>query len=369
MSFVRDNAMKKDLIKDALHELVDQKWTPGIVAASGSKINSAIYSYGYTSDDKSTLVDKSTLIDLASVTKIITLIFVMSLYDKRMIDLNKTVSYYSSKFQNIGSLKIYELMNFTKTLVTPVRLDTDSNNLSILDRIYNVEIQSNDTKYSDIGSIVLSTLIDDLYGKEYFRNKMKELWQEAGLKRTYWWDEITENTNIYNYDKEFRIVNDELITISTPVGIVHDQKARKIGACGHAGIFSCADDIAFFSKAILNGELISQNAIKIITSDKYDSFDVEGQHYGILCLKKTNNKYNEIPPISSEHSIALSGYTGTYYHLDFLNRKYIFIGGNRLANRLTSEETKKFQTNTKYIKCTKRFAYEKDKLRDFLNIS
>ena len=357
--------MNDVLINNEIQRLVEEKWTPGIVAISGSEETSHIYTYGYTDDEKSHPIDKYTLIDLASVTKLFTLFLTLHLCEKKMLDLEKSISYYSSQFSYIGNLKIYELLNFSKTLITPGRLDDDTDGINVFEKIHNVRIQSNETKYSDIGSIVLSTLINDIYGKDSFRNEMKALWNKIGLERTYWWDEIGNDDNIYNYNNEYRYVNDELITITTPKGVVHDKKARNIGVCGHSGIFSCADDIYKFTKWLLTSNAISSDTISLLTSNKYDTVDSDGRHFGLLCFKKTYNKYNEIPSNSSDNSIAISGYTGTYYAIDFEKNRFYFIGSDRIHNNLTTKEVG-YINNHPYKRNAQSYAYKKDNLRDYL---
>ena len=357
--------MSDELIHQTIKELVEEKWTPGIIAVSGTTDKEFIYSYGYTDDYNSHPVDKYTLIDLASVTKIFTLFLTLYMRERKMIDLEKSISHYSSKFKNIEKIKIYELMNFSKVLVTPERLDVQSDPTKTKELIYYVSINENNIKYSDIGSIVLSTLIDDIYGEDSFRNEMKSLWNKAGLERTYWWDEIGNDDNIYNYNNEYRYVNDKLITIATPKGVVHDKKARNIGACGHSGIFSCAEDICKFTKWLLTSNAISLDTISLLTSNKYDSVDSDGRHFGLLCFKKTYNKYNEIPSNSSDNSIAISGYTGTYYAIDFEKKRFYFIGSDRIHNNLTTKEAEQVN-NQPYKRNTQSYAFKKDNLRDLL---
>lgn len=357
--------MNNLLVQNEINKLVQQKWTPGSIALSGTLSSESFYFDGYTNDDKTCLVDTNTLIDLASVTKIFTLFLTMYLYDNDMIDLDNPISYYTSRFENIGDIKIYELMNFSKILVTSKRLDNIDDQTKIFDVIHEAKVQENKVKYSDIGSIVLSTMLDDTYGKDFFRNKMRELWKKTDMKRTFWWDELTSDDNIFNYDNEYRYINNELITISTPIGIVHDQKARNIGACGHSGIFSCASDICKFSKALLTESIISSDTINVLTSQKYDSFDSDGRHFGLLCFKKTDNKYNEIPSNSSDNSISISGYTGTYYAIDFEKKRFYFIGSDRIHNNLTTKEAIHVDIQP-YKRNSQSYAYIKDTLRDLL---
>jgi CubicO group peptidase (beta-lactamase class C family) len=222
-----------------------------------------------------------------------------------------------------------------------------------------------------MGAIVLSKIIDYiLIPYSSFYEYSKNLFAKWKLTNTYWWIDIPESklSNIQCYDNEFKFYNNQYVTLSTPLGTVHDPKARIIGVCGHAGIFSCADDIRILSQKLLSGEIFDRNIVNIITHQTYDSVCATN-HFGLLCYKKYENaRQSEIPYTSSDSSIAISGYTGTYWLLDFELNNFLFIGTNRLYNRLSNltEIPILNESIDAPIRGTKDYVYRKDVLRDLI---
>lgn len=260
-------------------------------------------------------------------------------------------------------------MNFSYEIRTLSLISDCTNPKQIHNLLCNAYIHSNSPKYSDIGAIIIVDIIDTIHGIGFFRSYIKKIWTSLNMQETFWHDEIPQSylSRVQSYDKEYRVASDnnKLISINTPLGIVHDTKSRQIGASGHAGIFSTPHDIAIFCEALLNYSIISKVTINsYITSSKYDTYAIDyNQHYGLLCYKKTDNdKTSEIPLNCNNNCIAISGYTGCYLLIDFDNDKFFFIGSNRIYNRITSKDSQSIEE----LKNTSEYVYRKDALRNLL---
>ncbi len=338
--------------------IISEKWVANIVSAYGcTKYNSIISPSGDDIRDR--------LWDLASVTKIYSLFVILSLHEKGLFDITKKIKDYTNNYIDLSELYVYELLNFSVELSTGSRIDACKSYAEAVNLLHSAQIKSKTTKYSDIGIMVVVQLINDLYHSDlYFRNYTYEILRKIGALNTCWWKDIdSNNTNIENYDSEYRCIDDKIIEINTPLGMCHDSKARIIPYTGHAGLFSSAKDVSVFANALLNGAIISKRTIELVLSNVFDSWDTT-HHYGLLCNKKHPDiKYSEIPISCSENCIAISGYTGTYLLLDFDNSSYIFIGANRIHNRITNLS---YDKSTDIYPCTKDYVFRKDTLRDMI---
>lgn len=350
------------MIKKTISEIISEGYTDGIMCAYGKVNNVCTISTGIIAGTNS-CVSSDVLYDLASVTKIITLISILKMQEDNLIDINQTVGYYTDKFQFIKDIKIYELMNFSCKLVTDKRIDECDSRDEALKLIYNVKIIPNSIpQYSDIGAIVLVELVNVIQtSKDFFYRYTRELWKEIGMTSTYWWNDIPKEklNKTQCYDNEYRVADNKLLCIHTPLGQSHDKKARILCASGHAGVFSTTNDIITFISALLQKEIINDNSISLLTGTTFDSFNGL-QHYGLLCYKKADTaKISEVPSISSNETIAISGYTGTYLLIDFLFQRFIFIGSNRIYNRITHSENSGNNVDIPYP-YTKDYVYKKD---------
>ncbi len=340
------------------NRIVSEKWVTDIVVACGSPDNT-----WFTSPSETGIFER--LWDLASVTKLYSIVSILSLHENKLFDITKRVKDYSNDYPYLSEKRIFELLNFSVELRTASRIDLCESYDNAIEFLHSIQILSNNTTYSDMGIMVVVQLINEINKSEYFfRDYTYELLKHANIHNTVWWKDIKPSmSNIENYDSEFRYIDGKLNEYKTPVGICHDSKARVIPYTGHSGLFSNAKDVATFANALLSGKIISRDTLEIITASKYDVWD-DTHHYGLLCNKKHPNKeFSEIPAICSNNSIAISGYTGTYLLFDFERHHFIFIGANRLHNRISNltHDSKMFD-----MPCTKDYVFRKDVLVDLI---
>ena len=351
-------------IKEEAKKIIEEGWTDGIAVLWGTnKECHSIYS-GTISGTDFKPVSENTVYDLASVTKIFFLICILKLVEKGTLSLNACVGDYSALFPNISGLKIYELMNFSKPLQTTRRIDTANNYEEAVSLLHNVQFVDESPKYSDMGAIILSLILNELPGAS-FREVLSEIKEICNLSNTFFWDEFTLEyaSRTQSYDKEYVFKDNKLITKNTPIGIPHDPKARILGVCGHAGIFSTPENIATFCQCLLSGKIVAKNTLSLVCSTKYDTF-IDEQHFGLLCYKKsTNIKKSEVPASFSNSSFAIFGFTGTYILIDPEYSKFITINSNRIYKRCTSSYNKSLST----LPSTKDYVYRKDILTNILS--
>lgn len=347
-----------DVIKEEVKRIIGEGWTDGMAVLWGTPNEThSVYS-GTISGTDSIPVSENTVYDLASVTKIFFLICILKLVEKGTISLDAYVGDYSALFPGISKLKIYELMNFSKLLQTSRRVDSCNSYDEAVSVLHDVQLVDGAPKYSDMGAIVLSLIVNDIV-ESSFREVLSEIRDDCDLKNTFFRDEIPSNilSRTQSYDKEYILKGSEIITKNTPVGIPHDSKAQVLGVCGHAGLFSTPKDIATFGQSLLSGKIISSKTLSEVCSSKYDTY-INEQHFGLLCYKKSaDSKKSEIPALFSNAAFAISGFTGTYILLDPSSDRFVTICSNRIYNRCA---TSTLPNNYAEIKLTKEYIYRKD---------
>jgi beta-glucosidase-like glycosyl hydrolase/CubicO group peptidase (beta-lactamase class C family) len=324
-------------------QVVSDQVAPGcqILVAKG---NMVIYNkaFGYHTYDNVNPVKKTDLYDLASVTKVAaSTISVMKLQDEGKIDVNKTVDSYMKDLSPYSTLKgvtIKKMMmheaglpgwipffkftidsnkydmyycddtlgGFCVPVAEGLYLRTDYTD-SMWNRIENVYLSPKPKyTYSDLGFYIIADLVHSITGKPIDTFAQESFFGPIGMQRTvyrplehYGLDEITPTEN----DKVFR---QRLVH-----GYVHDPGAAMLGGVsGHAGLFSCATDLAHWAQMLLNsGEYGGMHFIDSTTIRKFTDRNSLISRRGIGWDKPAVNKNNS-NPCADEASPATFGHTG-----------------------------------------------------------
>lgn len=194
------------------------------------------------------------------------------------------------------------------------------------------------------------------------------------LENTFWQRQNKFVDNYMDYDNEMVIRNNCVHTYKQIPLVVNDKKAEILSdngknLCGNAGIFSASEDMAIIASALINRDFLSDSSLMSIASKSNERFS---QRFGYLCYcKSPDKKLSEVYHKMSDKAFAISGFTGTHFMIDPVNNAFLFIGANRLNNRVTcvddesliaNETTVSFNEN-KY-RYSKNYVYLKDSLRD-----
>ena len=344
-----------DIIQSEERKLISDGWVTNIVTSFGYPDKTL-----YISPSDDTIYDR--LWDLASVTKLYTLITILSLYENDALDFEKPIKYYSTQFPGISELNIFELLNFSVELTTSSRIDLCGSFDEAIDLLHNIQIKSRNVIYSDMPAMVITQLLNEIYhSDQFFRNYTYDILNKSNVQNTFFWKDIkASEKNIENYDFEYKYTeNGGLKVIRTPLSTCHDPKARIIPYTGHAGLFASSKSVASFANALLSEKIVSYKTLSILLNKKYQSWD-KTHHHGLLSnMKHPDKKYSEIPVSCSDFSISMSGYSGSYLLLDFDNHFFASINANRLSNRITNlaHENRSFA-----YPCTKDYVFKKDEL-------
>ena len=243
-------------------------------------------SYGYFTYDKTRAVKNNDIYDLASVTKIAaTTLGIMKLYESNQIDLNQKISFYLPELDstNKADIKVAEVMThtaglkpyelfykytlnaagnpdkkyYTKTEDAQHQLHVadslwliNSYPDSIWQYIINSPIHNRGTfVYSDFSFIIMKRIFETLSHQTLDQFTQNVFYKPMGLK-TMWFNPL-------EHEPESNIAptaDDKLFRKQVLDGYVHDPTAAMFGGvCGHAGLFSNANDLTVLMQLLLNG--------------------------------------------------------------------------------------------------------------------
>jgi len=234
--------------------------------------------FGHHTPDRKNRVKSNDIYDVASLTKILaTLPMIMELVDRGIISMDTKVSELLPEYKrsNKANITLQEMLTHTARLRAWIpfygnTIDTITNlpstkyytsekskefpiqvaddmymrkdyKDSIFDLIKKSELRTRSGyKYSDLPYYLLMKYLEDFYGTSLDKLVQRNLYESLGA-----------NYTTYNPLGKFRLDDiapteeDNYFRMQKVQGYVHDQGAAMLGGvCGHAGLFSNANDVA-----------------------------------------------------------------------------------------------------------------------------
>ena len=196
------------------------------------------------------VMTEDTIFDAASLTKVIaTTPSIMKLVEKNQMDLDAPVAKYLPAFaaKQKENVTIRHLMTHTSGLRPGLSLREPWKGIpEAIRRACDESLISppgTQFKYSDINFILLGEIVSRVSGKPLHQFASEEIFQPLKMGHTRflppdeWIEKIAPTTKLK--DSYLR-------------GVVHDPTSRRMGGvAGHAGLFTCAADLARFAQMML----------------------------------------------------------------------------------------------------------------------
>ncbi len=348
-------------IDSVVLDAIEKKAMPGcqiLVAKNGVVVYHK--AFGYHTYMKKTKVKQDDIYDLASITKVAaTTTAIMRLCKENKISIDSTISTYLSYLDTTDKkdISIKDIMSHNARLKPwiPFYLRTIKNeNIKNLiyrnkpDSIYNTIVTSGmyirkdyrDTifrriaesklrakkeyKYSDIGYYWLYQAVEKITGKNF-----------SGYLDSVFYKPIGANTLCFNPANKFninKIVPTEIDTYfrhTTIHGYVHDMGAAMLGGvCGHAGLFSNANDLAKLMQMLLQyGNYGDKQYLDSTIINKFNTCLYCPESRRGIGFDKPEMNYNKVGPTCrcvSKNSFGHTGFTGTMAWAD-PDRQIVYI--------------------------------------------
>ncbi len=347
VGMISDSLLAIDTI---IQEMIEQKGAPGcqILAAKNGKIFFQ-KSYGYHTYDKKQKVLPDDLYDVASVTKTLaTTISLMKLHDENELSLHKPIRHYLQELDttNKADLIIEDILAhhsglpgwipfYTETMDKESKaakrlakyyreIPSDSFSIritenlylrsdyidSIYSMIYTCDLKPNrDYRYSDLGYYLFKKIVEnksDLTLDQYVSNNF---YNPMGLKHT-----MFNPTDKLPLEKIIPSEKDDYFRCCVVQGHVHDMGAAMLGGvCGHAGLFSNAQEMAMLMQMLINGgSYAGKQYLRLETIQKFTRRYYKSSRRGLgFDMKELNeDKILNMAEEASELTFGHLGFTG-----------------------------------------------------------
>ncbi|MBL9117675.1 MAG: DUF1343 domain-containing protein [Verrucomicrobiaceae bacterium] len=158
-------------------------------------------------------------------------------------------------------------------------------------------------RYSDVNFILLGEIVKRKGGKPLNECASDWIYKPLGMKSTSFKPDSTLKNRLVPTESD---ENGQMLH-----GIVHDPTARRMGGiAGHAGLFTSAEDVAKFVRALLSGGggILSPKTVALMTSDQITAPIAERRGFGWDIDSNYTRQRGKVFPIGG---FGHTGWTGT----------------------------------------------------------
>lgn len=276
---------------------------------------------------------EDTVFDLASVSKLFTSILAVQQIERGALELEATAATYLPDFAGGGKqdVTIRQLLTHTsgfRAWIPLYREPTREGKLRMLWDEVPASTPGSTYRYSDLNLISLQLILEEITGHTLDVLLRDEITAPLGMRRTRynppasWRPKIaaTEDARLPWSGLDRGLV----------WGEVHDENAYSMdGVAGHAGVFSCAWDLAVLARTLLNdgvygrSRILSPASVGLLLTDFNTAFP--GDEHG-LGFELYQHWY--MGAMATPRSAGHTGFTGTSLVLDPSTDAFLVVLGN-----------------------------------------
>ncbi|HEY9372784.1 serine hydrolase [Streptomyces sp.] len=276
---------------------------------------------------------EDTVFDLASVSKLFTAILAVQQIERGTLELEERVAAYLPEFAGGGKqdVTVRQLLTHTSGFRAWIPLYKEPTREGKLQLLWNEAPASPPgTKYlySDLNLISLQLVLEEITGRPLDALLREEITAPLGMRRTRFNPPASWRPKIAATEDARPPWSG--LARGMVWGEVHDENAYGFGGvAGHAGVFSCAWDLAVLARTLLNGgaygaaRILSTESVGLMFTDFNTAFP--GDEHG---LGFELNQHWYMGALATPHTAGHTGFTGTSLVLDPSTDAFLVVLGN-----------------------------------------
>ncbi|GAB5519384.1 MAG: hypothetical protein RhofKO_16350 [Rhodothermales bacterium] len=311
---------------------------PGAAVAIGNADSLVLMrAYGQFTYDDAPAITTASQFDMASLTKIIaTTTVTMKLLEADRLSLDDRVSNYIPAFAQSGkaNITLFHLLSHTAGL-RPYRAFHTEGLLTreeVIDAIMAEPLRTppgTEARYSDFSMITLALVIEHITGQPFADVARQLVFEPLGMMDTGFRPTVADNRVVpTEIDSGFR---KRLIQ-----GEVHDETAWLLGGtAGHAGLFSTVEDVARFTRMMVNAgrvdstQFLQPETIQLFTTRLDPTAERHTRALG-WDTRALIGKRSSAGLFLGPNSYGHTGFTGTSMWIDPDADLYVIMLSNRV---------------------------------------
>jgi CubicO group peptidase (beta-lactamase class C family) len=230
---------------------------------------------GFSNQKTSAAFQTTTLTRIASISKSMTAVAIMQLFEQGKIDLDTPIQKYLPEFptKKEGAITIRQLLNHSsgigayessKESENQKQYNTFEEAMVIFKNRDLIAIPGTVFNYTTYGYVVLGAIIERVSGLSYETYMKQNIWDKAGMTTT---TTIANNqlTEVYHKNSRGKIKQEEPTNLSDRIP--------------GGGVYSNITDLLKFGMAILNHTLLRESTFQMMIEDS--GLKNEGNGYGL----------------------------------------------------------------------------------------
>ncbi|WP_163016092.1 serine hydrolase domain-containing protein [Streptomyces sp. Tu 4128] len=274
-----------------------------------------------------------TVFDLASVSKLFTSILAVQQLERGALELEAPVASYLPDFGRAGKqdVTVRQLLTHTsgfRAWIPLFRAPTHEEKVRLIYDEAPVTAPGTAYLYSDLNMISLQLVLEKVTGRALDVLLRDEITRPLGLRRTRYNPPASWRPSIAATEdarQPWSGLDRGLVW-----GEVHDENAFSLGGvAGHAGVFSCAWDLAVLGRTLLNGgsygraRVLRPESVEMMFTDF--NTDLPGDAHG-LGFELYQHWY--MGAMATPRTAGHTGFTGTSLVLDPTTDSFLVVLGN-----------------------------------------
>ncbi|MFF3558061.1 serine hydrolase [Streptomyces tsukubensis] len=276
---------------------------------------------------------EDTVFDLASVSKLFTSILAVQLVEREALELDEKVAAYLPEFGAAGkeAVTVRQLLTHTsgfRSWIPLYREPTREGKLRMLWAERPASVPGSAYLYSDLNLISLQLILEKLTGRPLDVLLHDEITAPLGMRRTRFNPPLSWRPGIAATEDSRPPWSG--LDRGMVWGEVHDENAYSFGGvAGHAGVFSCAWDLAVLARTLLNGgsygraRILRPGSVELMFTDFNTAFP--GDEHG---LGFELNQHWYMGAMATPRTAGHTGFTGTSLVLDPTTDSFLIVLGN-----------------------------------------
>jgi uncharacterized protein YbbC (DUF1343 family)/CubicO group peptidase (beta-lactamase class C family) len=322
-------AVLDSIVLDAIHD----REIPGAVLLVGHN-GQVVYRKAFGNralEPRREPMTVDTIFDIASLTKVVaTTTAVMQLVQKGEVRVNDPVAKYIPEFAENGKddITVRNLLTHFSGLREDVDLDPPWQGRDAGFRLAFAEKPvyppGSRFLYSDTNFITLGALVERVTGSTFDQYCARKIFAPLQMSHTRFLPPAAWRPKIAptEYDEQGKMLR----------GVVHDPRARRMGGvAGHAGLFSTADDLSKFARALLSGSpILAGEMVEKMTTPQQPPTAQILRGFGWDIDSPFSSNRGDLLPVGS---FGHTGFTGTSMWIDPTTQTYIILLTNAVHPR------------------------------------
>ncbi|MFF3753704.1 serine hydrolase [Streptomyces sp. NPDC002018] len=276
---------------------------------------------------------EDTVFDLASVSKLFTSILAVQRIERGELELEERVAAYLPEFGRAGKedITVRQLLTHTSGFRAWVPLYTAPTHEGKLELLWNeapLHPPGTVYLYSDLNLISLQLILERITGQPLDVLLRTEITAPLGMHRTRYNPPASWKPKIAATEdarQPWSGLDRGLVR-----GEVHDENAYALGGvAGHAGVFSCAWDLAVLARTLLNGgaygraRILRPESVELMFTDFNTGFPGDAHGLGFELYQ-----HWYMGAMATPSTAGHTGFTGTSLVLDPTTDSFLIVLGN-----------------------------------------